>query len=68
MLLKKKIPKTFWPESVNWAILVLNKNLNFAVKNQTPKEAWSGVKPSVEYLRFLGVSLMCVYLIAKVKD
>jgi len=39
MLLKKKIPKTFWPESVNWAILVLNKNLNFAVKNQTPKEA-----------------------------
>jgi hypothetical protein len=49
---------------------VLNKNPNFVVKNQTPKEAWSGVKPSVEYLRFLGMSLMfmCVYLIAKVKD
>ena len=54
MLSEKKIPKTFWPEAVNWTMHVLNRSPTFAVKNQTPEEAWSGVKPSVEYFKVFG--------------
>lgn len=49
MLSKRKISKTFWPEAVNWTIHVLNRSPKSAVKNQTPEEAWSGSRPSVEY-------------------
>ena len=33
---------------------VLNGSPTFAVKNKTPEEAWSGVKPSVEHFRVFG--------------
>lgn len=51
MLIKKKIPKTFWPEVVNWTVNVLNRSPTIAVKSKTPKEAWQGLKPSVEHFR-----------------
>jgi hypothetical protein len=54
MLSEKKMPKTFWPEAVNWAIYILNQSPTFAVKDKTPEEAWSGVKPSVEYFKVFG--------------
>lgn len=54
MLSEKKIPKTFWPEAVNWTVHVLNRSPTLAVRNMTPEEAWNGVKPSVEYFRVFG--------------
>lgn len=54
MLSEKKIPKNFWPEAVNWTMYVLNRCPTLAVKNITPEEAWSGVKPSVEHFRVFG--------------
>jgi len=54
MLSEKKLPKSFWPEAVNWTVHVLNRSPTLAVKNKTPEEAWSGVKPSVEYFRVFG--------------
>lgn len=54
MLSEKKIPKTFWPEAVNWTIHVLNRSPTLAVRNMTPEEAWSGSKPSVEHFRVWG--------------
>jgi len=51
MLSEKKIPKTFWPEAVNWTVHVLNRSPTLAVRNQTPEEAWSGIKQSVVYFR-----------------
>ncbi|CAL8115491.1 unnamed protein product [Prunus armeniaca] len=51
MLSEKKIPKTFWPEAVNWTFYVLIRCPTLAVKNVTPQEAWSGLKPSVEHFR-----------------
>lgn len=54
MLSEKKIPKNFWPEVVNWTMYVLNRCPTLAVKNITPEEAWSGVKPSVEHFRVFG--------------
>ena len=54
MLSAKKIPKRFWPEAVNWTVHVLNRSPTFAVKNKTPEEAWSGIKPSVHHFRVFG--------------
>ena len=54
MLSEKKIPKSFWPEAVNWTVHVLNRSPTLIVKNMTPEEAWSGIKPSVEHFRVFG--------------
>jgi len=51
MLSGKHIPKTFWPEVVNWTVHILNRSPTFAVRSKTPKEAWSGIKPSVSHFR-----------------
>ena len=54
MISKKKLPKTFWPEVVNWTVHILNRSPTMAVKNKTPEETWSGVKPLVEHFRVFG--------------
>ncbi|GAA0147836.1 transmembrane signal receptor [Lithospermum erythrorhizon] len=54
MLSAKRIPKTLWTEAVNWTFYILNRCPTFAVKDITPQEAWSGVKPSVDHLRIWG--------------
>lgn len=63
MLLEKKIPKTFWPEALNWTVHVLNRSPTLVVKNKTPEEAWNGVKPSVEYFEFSDAFLVFICLI-----
>jgi hypothetical protein len=54
MLSEKKIPKTFWLEVVNWTIYVLNRCPTNIVKDMTPEEVWTRVKPSVEHFRVFG--------------
>ena len=54
MLTENKVPKNFWPEAVRWTIHILNQSPTLAVKDMTPEEAWSGVKPSVDYFRVFG--------------
>jgi transposase InsO family protein len=54
ILSEKCIPREFWPEAVNWCMHVLNRSPTAAVPDITPEEAWSGVKPSVEYFRVFG--------------
>jgi transposase InsO family protein len=54
MLSEKQVPKKFWPEAVNWTTHVLNRSPTLAVKEMTPEEAWSGVKPNVNYFRVFG--------------
>ena len=54
MLSEKQVPKNFWPEAVNWTGHVLTRSPTLAVKDMTPKEAWSGVKPNVDYFRVFG--------------
>lgn len=48
------VQKSFWPEAVNWSIHVLNRSPTFAVQNQTPEEAWSGRRPSIDHFRIFG--------------
>ncbi|CAL2258076.1 unnamed protein product [Prunus armeniaca] len=54
MLLAKQIPKTFWPEVVNWTVHVLNQCPTLAMKNKTPEEAWNAHKPYVDHFRIFG--------------
>lgn len=54
MLSAKKIPKCFWPEAINWTFHVLNRSPTLAVKDVTPQEAWSGIKPSVKHFKIRG--------------
>jgi hypothetical protein len=54
MLLKGKMPKSFWPEAVKWSVHILNRCPTFAVKNITPTEAWCGSKPMVDHFRIFG--------------
>ncbi|WKA06415.1 hypothetical protein VitviT2T_024314 [Vitis vinifera] len=54
MLSEKQVPKNFWPEAVNWTTHVLNISPTLAVKGVTPEEAWSGVKPNVDYFWVFG--------------
>lgn len=54
LLVEKNIPKNFWPKAVTWAIYILNQSPTTSVKDMTPEEAWSGVKPYVEHLRVSG--------------
>lgn len=54
MLSARKVPRTFWAEAVTWTFYVLNRCPTLAVKNQTPQEAWSGIKPNVEHFRVWG--------------
>ena len=54
MLVEKNVPKVLWPEAVNWAFYLLNRCPTSSVKDVTPEEAWSGIKPSVAHLRVFG--------------
>lgn len=39
---------------MNWTVHVLNRSRTLAVKEMTPEEAWSGVKPKVDYFQVFG--------------
>ncbi|MCH81218.1 retrovirus-related pol polyprotein from transposon tnt 1-94, partial [Trifolium medium] len=54
MLTGKCVPKRFWPEAVVWATYVINRSPTLSVKDMTPEEAWSNVKPSVSYFKVFG--------------
>ena len=54
ILSEKQVPENFWPEAVDWTMHVLNRSSIVVVKDMTPEEAWSGVKPNVDYFRVFG--------------
>ncbi|CAL9028826.1 unnamed protein product [Prunus brigantina] len=54
LLVKGRIPKKFWPEAVLWSVHILNRSPTFSVKNMTPQEAWSGLKPAVDHFKVFG--------------
>ena len=54
LLTRGRIPKSFWPETINWSIHILNRSPTFAVQNMTPEEAWSGRKPAVDHFKIFG--------------
>lgn len=54
MLTDLEVPKRFWPEAARWTTHVLNRSPTSVVKEKTPEEMWSGIKPKVDYFRVFG--------------
>ena len=65
MMNEKVLPKYFWEEAVHKAVHILNRCPTKALKDKTPVEAWSGIKPSVSHFKILGVFVMLMYLLRK---
>ena len=51
MMNEKGLPKYFWAEAVHTAVHILNKCPTKGLKDKTPVEAWSGIKPSVSHFK-----------------
>lgn len=54
VLNERQVPKVFWPEIVKWRVHVQNRSPTSAIENTTPEEAWSNVRPTVEYFLVFG--------------
>lgn len=54
LLLEKKLPQSFWAEAVHTSLYLLNRLPTKAVNEKTPIEAWSGIQPSANHLKFFG--------------
>lgn len=54
LLEEKNMPKMLWPDAVKWTCHVLNRSPTASLKNKTPEECWSDLKPNVEYFKVFG--------------
>ena len=54
MMKEKGLPKYFWAEAVYTSVHILNRCPTKALKDKTPVEAWSGIKPSVSHFKIFG--------------
>jgi hypothetical protein len=56
MLHAKSLPQRLWAEALNCATYIQNISPHRSVKDKTPYEAWSGLKPKVTHFRICGSS------------
>lgn len=49
-----KLPGKLWGEAVHHAVYILNRLPTRALSNQTPYEAWTGLKPNMSHIRVFG--------------
>ena len=54
MMNEKGLPKSLWAETVHIIVHILNMCPTKALKDKTPVEAWSGIKPSVSHFKIFG--------------
>ncbi|KAD1131218.1 hypothetical protein E3N88_43246 [Mikania micrantha] len=54
MLKHKNMPDDFWGEAVACAAYIINRTITKSLENMTPKEAWTGFKPSVWHFKVFG--------------
>ncbi|WJX34774.1 hypothetical protein P8452_22851 [Trifolium repens] len=54
MLKGKNMPHKFWGEATSTAVHIINRSPTKKLKNKTPYEAWTGLKPSVSHFRIFG--------------
>lgn len=59
MLTAKYLPNSFWAEAVATVVFLLNISPIKAVWNQTPHEAWCGMKLNVSGLKVFGCICLC---------
>ena len=54
MLQSKGLSLNYWAEAINCANYIINRTPTKVLKNITPKEAWSSIKPDVSHFRVFG--------------
>ena len=54
MLQSKGLSLCFWAEDVNCANYIVNRTPTKVLKNITPKESWSSIKPDVSHFHVFG--------------
>jgi hypothetical protein len=54
MLHAKSLPQRLWAEALNYATYIQNRFPHRSVKDKTPYEAWSGLKPEVAHFHIFG--------------
>ena len=54
MLQSKGLSLNFWAEEINCANYIVNHTPTKVVRNITPAEAWSSIKPDVSHFRVFG--------------
>eukprot|EP00253_Pinus_taeda_P032314 PITA_32314 len=54
MLQSKGLSLSFWAEAINCANYIINRTPTKVLKNITPEEAWSSIKPDVSHFRVFG--------------
>jgi hypothetical protein len=54
LLHAKSLPQRLWAEALNYEKYIQNKSPHRFVKDKTPYEAWSGLKPEVTHFRIFG--------------
>jgi hypothetical protein len=54
MLHAKSLPQRLWVEALNCETYIQNISPHRYVKDKTPYEAWSGLKPEVTHFRIFG--------------
>lgn len=54
MMTSRNVPKSFWTEATKWEAYVINKSPTLSVKNMTPKEELSGLKPLMHHFKVFG--------------
>eukprot|EP00253_Pinus_taeda_P030298 PITA_30298 len=54
MLQSKGLSLSFWAEAIDCANYIINRTPTKVLKNITPEEAWSSIKPDVSHFRVFG--------------
>jgi hypothetical protein len=54
MLHEKSLPQRLWAEALNYATYIQNISPHRSIKDKTPYEAWSDLKPKVAHFRIFG--------------
>jgi hypothetical protein len=54
MLHGKSLPQKLWDEALNFTAYIQNPSSHISVKDKTPYEAWSGLKPEVTHFCIFG--------------
>jgi hypothetical protein len=54
MIHAKSLPQILWVGELNCATYIQNKYAHISIKDKTPYEAWSGLKPEVTHFRIFG--------------
>eukprot|EP00253_Pinus_taeda_P002752 PITA_02752 len=54
MLQSKGLSLSFWAEAINCANYIINRTPTKVLRNITPEEAWSSIKPDVSHFRIFG--------------